>query len=547
MTSSAGTRDDEPIDVARSLRNSDQLFRVLVEQVSEYAIFLLDAEGYVQTWNRGAERIKGYTLSDIVGKHFSTFYRPEDRWKCAEEIAVATREGRVEDEGIRVRKDGSLFWANVVITCLRDPSGRIIGFAKVTRDMTERQRAAESLRQSEERFRLLVESVKDYAIFMLDPSGVVATWNVGAQRIKGYRADEIVGQHFSRFYPEAEVRAGKCEFELVEAARVGRFEDEGWRIRKDGSRFWANVVITALRGPEGELRGFAKVTRDLTERRAAEQENIRLAQVARERVHTLAALSESLAGALSVADVGRAVCSMGRDFAGGDTITLYLHDARDNSLELVAERGCNPALLARLRRIDADSGNPCHAIGLGTAESVWIRNEAEYRAFFPSLANTAVTGDRARAFACVPLLAEGRTIGMLGLGFHQPHDFTQEQREFIDTFARQCAQALARARRVETERAAAELAERLRASLATTLRSIGDAVIATDPRGHVTLMNGVAEDLTGFKEEEAHGKPLPEIFHIVNEHTRALVQNPVEKVLETGGIVGLANHTVLIA
>ncbi|MGZ4190445.1 MAG: PAS domain S-box protein, partial [Actinomycetota bacterium] len=152
---------------------------------------------------------------------------------------------------------------------IREPkSGRLLGMGTITRDISEARRINERLRQSEERFRLIVESVGDYAIFMLDPNGIVTSWNLGAERIEGYRADEIVGQHFSRFYPEEEVRAGVCERELEEAARVGRAESEGWRLRKDGSRFWANVVITAVRDPEGgRLIGFSKVTRDLTERR----------------------------------------------------------------------------------------------------------------------------------------------------------------------------------------------------------------------------------------------------------------------------------------
>ncbi|XXY44980.1 PAS domain S-box protein [Sorangium sp. So ce269] len=263
-----------------SLRASEERFRLLVETIQDYAIFILDAGGHVATWNMGAERIKGYKAEDIIGRHFSTFYPPADvaAGKCDREIEEAIRFGRVEDEGWRVRKDGSLFWASVVITALRDRDGTLLGFAKVTRDLTERRRAEEALRRSEERFRLLVESVKDYAIFMLDPQGVITTWNRGAQELKGYRTEEILGQHFSRFYPEHDVRAGKCDWELAVAARDGRVTDEGWRIRKDGARFWAYVVITALRGPGGELVGFAKVTRDLTERRQAEEERIRLAQ-----------------------------------------------------------------------------------------------------------------------------------------------------------------------------------------------------------------------------------------------------------------------------
>ena len=183
---------------------------------------------------------------------------------------MAGAEGRFEDEGWRVRKDGTRFWANVVITALRDDAGELRGFAKVTRDLTQRREHEEALRQSEERFRLLVEGVTDYAIFMLDPNGYVMTWNSGAERIKGYQADEIIGQHFSKFYPPDVVEGGWPDHELQVATETGRFVEDGWRIRKDGSRFWANVTITALRDESGRLRGFAKLTRDLSERKRAE-------------------------------------------------------------------------------------------------------------------------------------------------------------------------------------------------------------------------------------------------------------------------------------
>jgi PAS domain S-box-containing protein len=414
-------------------------------------------------------------------------------------------------------------------------------------DEAQRRRAEESLRASEERFRLLVESVKDYAIFMLDPRGRVATWNIGAERIKGYAADEIIGKHFSQFYPSSDIRAGKCEMELEVAAHEGRFEDEGWRLRKDGTRFWANVVITALRDATGALVGFAKVTRDLTERRAAEEQRLRLGQLARERVQALAALSESLAGALSIDDVGRAVTAHGTGFVRADTCTLHLLNEQSMVLELVAERGCSPDILPHIRKIARGTGNPTYPIGVGQAPAVWIESPEEYRAYFPELAGARAQGPRTQAFSCVPLVAEGRTVGMLGVGFRRARLFSQEEREFMGTFARQCAQALARAHRLNTTRAAAALAERLRASLSTTLRSIGDAVIATDADGGITLMNGVAESLTGWHEADACGRPLPEVFRIVNEHTRALVPNPVQKVLESGAVVALANHTLLIA
>lgn len=263
-----------------SLPVSEERFRLLVEAIQDYAIFILDAGGHVATWNPGAERIKGYEAREIVGRHFSTFYPPEDvaAGKCDRALEKAIALGRVADEGWRVRKDGTRFWASVVITALRDRDGDLLGFGKITRDLTERRHAEEALRRSEERFRLLVDSVKDYAIFMLDPQGIVTTWNRGAQELKGYKAEEILGQHFSRFYQEEDIRAGKCRWKLATAERDGRVEDEGWRVRKDGTRFWASVVITALRGPGGELVGFAKVTRDLTERRRAEEERLRLAQ-----------------------------------------------------------------------------------------------------------------------------------------------------------------------------------------------------------------------------------------------------------------------------
>jgi diguanylate cyclase (GGDEF)-like protein/PAS domain S-box-containing protein len=275
-----------------ALRQSEEKFRLLVQGVKDYAIFILDPQGLVTTWNEGAERIKGYRAEEIIGEHFSRSYTPEDvaTGHPALELKIAAEQGRFEEEGWRVRSDGSRFWANVVITAMRDETGQLRGFGKITRDITAHKQAQEVLRQSEEKFRLLVQEVKDYAIFMLDPEGRVVTWNEGAQRIKGFRADEIVGQHFSRFYTPEAVATGHPAFELRVATDQGRFEEEGWRVHKDGSRFWANVVITALRDEGGHLRGFGKVTRDITARKQAES-NLRL-------------LSERLSLATGVAKVG---------------------------------------------------------------------------------------------------------------------------------------------------------------------------------------------------------------------------------------------------
>lgn len=273
------------------------LFKLIVQQVKDYALFVLDPAGRIMTWNLGAQRIKGYAPEEIIGRHFSVFYTPDavaHGWP-AEELRLATREGRFEDDGWRVRKDGSRFWANVVITALRGEGGKLLGFSKITRDLTERKLHEEALRQVEERFRLLVEGVVDYAIFMLDPDGVVTSWNAGAQRIKGYARDEIIGQHFSRFYGDADIEAGKPWEELATARREGRAEDEGWRLKKSGERFWARVVVTPLHDADGHLRGFAKVTQDLTDRRhiqslqdAAKEVNEFIATLAHELRNPLA-------------------------------------------------------------------------------------------------------------------------------------------------------------------------------------------------------------------------------------------------------------------
>ena len=370
--------------VEEVVRQGEAEFAKLVSGVRDYAVFLLDKDGNIATWNQGAERIKGYRAEEIIGQHFSRFYPKEialSGWPD-HELEVARATGRFEEEGWRVRKDGSRFWASVVITALRDPQGDTRGFLKITRDVTDRKHAEEKLRLSEERFRLLVEGVKDYAIFSLDSTGHVATWNAGAQRIKGYAADEIIGQHFSAFYPQEAIDRGWPEEELRRAAADGRIEDEGWRLRKDGSRFWANVVITALRDDTGALKGFAKVTRDLTEHREAEE----------------------------------------------------------NARRLVAEEAARKA----------------------------------------------------------------------------------------------------------AERYAHEI-ELQREQLRVTLSSIGDAVIVTDEKGNVTFLNPVAERLTGWPIHEAAGKRLQDVFRIINEDSRQTVENPIETVFREKRIVGLANHTALVA
>jgi PAS domain S-box-containing protein len=249
-------------------KSNEGRFRMLVDAITDYAIYMLDPDGTIISWNPGARRFKGYEESEIIGKNFSRFYTEEDRKAGLPRRALETaaREGKFENEGWRIRKDGSKFWAYAVVDPIRDSTGRLVGFAKITRDLTERHEAEMALRESQEQFRLLVQGVTDYAIFVLSREGYVSSWNSGAQRIKGYAPEEIIGQHFACFYTEQDQQAGLPQEVLEIAARVGRVEREGWRVRKDGTQFFAHVVIDAIYGADGSLLSFAKITRDITER-----------------------------------------------------------------------------------------------------------------------------------------------------------------------------------------------------------------------------------------------------------------------------------------
>ena len=277
----------------------DSRFRQLIDSVVDYAIYMIDPDGIITSWNTGARRFKGYEEAEILGQHFSRFYTEADRLAGLPQRALDTAktEGRFEGEGWRVRKDGTLFWSHVVIDPIIDPSGTLLGFAKITRDLTDRKMAEETLKQSEQQFRLLVQSVTDYAIYMLSPDGHLTNWNLGAQRIKGYRPEEVIGKHFSMFYTPADREAGEPQRALQTAVREGRFENKAWRLRKDGTQFFAHVVVDPIWGETGTLLGFAKITRDITEVTQAQQalEQTREALFQAQKMQAIGQLSGGIA------------------------------------------------------------------------------------------------------------------------------------------------------------------------------------------------------------------------------------------------------------
>jgi PAS domain S-box-containing protein len=285
---------------AQQLRESEERFRMLVEGVKDYALFMLDTRGRISSWNSGAQRLHGYRAADVQGKHFSLFYTAEDieRGLPAEHLRIAESVGHFEEEGCRLAKGGKRFWAYVVINPVHDTAGKLRGFAQVTRNITERRQAEHALRRSEERMRQMVEGVKDYAIYMLDPRGHVITWNSGAAATEGYQAEEILGHHFACVFPPEDIEQGKPERLLAQAAKEGRATDEGWRVRKDGSGYWSDMVLTALYDEAGKLTGFSKISHDITAQKQAREEirqlNEQLEQRVTERTAQLQAANQEL-------------------------------------------------------------------------------------------------------------------------------------------------------------------------------------------------------------------------------------------------------------
>ena len=467
----------------RARRHAAEEFKVLVDGVKDYAIFMLDCDGRVTTWNSGAERLKGYERDEVIGKDVSIFYTEEARQAGDPKrlLETAVREGRSEEENWRVRKDGARFWASVIITTIHDESGTLIGFAKVTRDLTERRLAEERreaerheaervLRESEEMFRLLVDEVRDYAIYFLDPEGHVMTWNAGAERIKGYRADEIIGQSFARFYLPQDAAAGVPSRLMRRATEEGVATDEGERVRKDGSRFWAFVVLTALRDRSGRLRGFAKVTRDITEQKRAAQSLALLAGASRLLAESLDA--EQILFTITQMAVPAFADGTGiitRDPQGEPRLALF-HSANSELLAAVQElqRKGTYQVSEASRRVMRTGRSELHP-----------RVTPEW--FFSQGANDALTPLTLRfgvpSMIHVPIILGGRPFAVIAFSAAPPRMYNEQDLVVAEELAQRASTAMHNAELFHTAQK-----ERERAEEAAALRERLVAIVGHDLR-----------------------------------------------------------------
>ena len=481
------TANPEAIRTSTKSALEQAQFQELAESVTDYAIFVLDSDGVVRTWNEGARQLKGYDEDEIVGEHFSTFYTDEDRTDGTpyRNLRRAKKNGRVEDEGERVRQDGTTFWANVTITALHDDDGNLQGFVKVTRDMTERHEYEQRLREQKERFETLVREVKDYAIFLLDSDGVVQTWNEGARQLKGYDEDEIVGEHFSTFYTD-EDRAARVPHRNLEKAREnGRAEDEGERVRQDGTTFWANVTITALRGDDGNLQGFAKVTRDVTERHEYEQ-RLRRQRDELDELNQINAvirdIDQALVTATSREEIEQAVCDR---LAASDTYSgAWTAEYTEGYDELVPRTwaGVSDDYLDAVRTTDANGGEETErgvgAAALRTRTVQSIQRLPDDRDGESQREASPVEGYESAI--TVPIVHDEVEYGILTVYADSESAFDRRKIAVLSELGETISHAIAAIRRKEREQTLTALQESTRRLLNTeTQKEIGDIIVET--------------------------------------------------------------------
>jgi PAS domain S-box-containing protein len=523
---------------ASLVSDSDQLLQLLGVG-GDHAVYVLDAEGKIATWNPGAERLTGYRSDEVLGRDAALFLPPEaaKSGKAQSDLAIARASGRLEEEGWQVRKGGERYWADVVLTAIFDDQGRLWGYLKTVRDLSERRAAAEDLWRSEERLRLLVEAVQDYAIFMLDPEGRVATWNSGAQRLNGYRAEEVIGRHFKSLYLPEDAAAGKAEREMQIARERGRVEDEGWRIRKDGTRYWANVVLTAVRDASGQLRGFAKVTRDMTERRKAEEA---VAARAREQ----AAIARLSLEALRMTDVTEAMRQAVHAVAA--TLDVDIVEV----LELSADQQMF-TLRACVGRPESDLGLGVRAAGPESASGLALETDAAvFVSDLPSEQRFPPRPDllarKVVSSLTVPIHGESpeAPYGVLSAHCNEWREFTSTDAAYLSAIANVLATAIARVRAEERVRDAKQQMElqqvqREQAEQALQQRDEFLGVAAHELRTPITALRLRLQSLEqSLRRGTAGGKDevAEKISRSMRNTTRLAVL--VERLLDVSRIVG---------
>lgn len=533
-------------DKQRARHEADQL-RMLVHGTTEYAIFMLDPNGQVVTWNAGAERIKQYKADEIIGQHFTKFYPQEaiDRGWPAYELKVATTEGRFEDEGWRIRKDGTQFWANVVITAMKDERGKLLGFSKITRDMTERKQAEESARrlaeetaarrvahEERERLHITLASIGD-AVISTDAQGRVNFLNPVAEDLIGWMSDEAVGRKLEDVFriinEDTRQTVENPALRALKDGRIVGLANHTLLISKDGTERPIDDSAAPIRDVAGNTSGSVLVFRDISERKRSEA-------ALGERLRLLA-LNAAVGEALIQDNSLQAMlqrCTEGMvEHLGGAFARIWTMEGQDDFLELRASAGLYTHL-----------DGPHSRVPVGKYKIGQIAQEKK-----PHLTNEVVGDPRVSdqewakrenmvAFAGYPLVVDDRLVGVMAMFARKA--LSDATLEAMASVADEIAVGIER-------KTSQERLYEQREWLSVTLASIGDAVITTDAQGRVTFLNGMAQAMTGWTLVDADGQLLESVFCIVNEHTRQSVTNPVEKVLREGVIVGLANHTVLIA
>ncbi|WP_227379566.1 PAS domain S-box protein [Haladaptatus halobius] len=479
--------DSQPTAVKRSdgsALNQLQLDE-FIDSVTDYAIFVLDSNGCVRSWNAGARRIKGYTEEEILGEHFSTFYSDEDQKAGIPQrnLDYAAKEGRVEDEGIRVRKDGTTFWANVVITALHDNDGDLRGFVKVTRDMTDRHMYEERLMKQKERFEALISEVKDYAIFLLGPDGMVRSWNQGARQIKGYTEEEILGEHFSTFYSDEDQKAGIPQRNLAIAAKEGRVEDEGIRIRKDGTTFWANIVITALYDDDGDIRGYAKITRDMTERHEYE-ERLRAQRDELDELNQINTvirdIDQALVTATSQDEIGQAVCER---LAASDTYSAaWIGEYTEDYEEVTSEAwaGLSQECVEAIEATNINSDEPTErGMGATALRTRSVQSVSQIHESNPSETwQEEILAEGFESAIMIPLVYNDVKYGILTVYAENESAFDERKIAVLTEMGETISHTIAAIRRKERERTLTALQESTRDLLHTeSSEEIGDVIV----------------------------------------------------------------------